>query len=218
MDINELKKIINFSNKKLKQNAMFYKDNVHHDYDASIIEKFKQENPEKVEQIKQKLIKKYPHIIYQEKNLNRKLNKEILPPVLMKSDGYFFATKNHEGKKVGKTGGGTHLPYFETFDENYHETGDWAKSMIAVHELESEKQKGGFSIMTELIEGLLEELSAREVVIIKTIYKIPPYQEYDESFLIKEYSLNKQQIDKECDEILKKMRYLIVDKIYNEER
>jgi len=191
VDDKELQLLINDSNRKLKQNIKKFKDNMRHSYDFLMIEKFKQENPDKVQEIKDRLIKAQPHLKYKnwKDALDKKINNEILPPILEKSGGYFYSvTETIDGKSVNKTYGGYHLPLIEDLNQ------------------EIQILPKGEKIVAEIIEDLIDELSMKESDIIKTIYGIPPFNECDIEYLKEEYGLSEEQIEIEHKLILKKLK------------
>ena len=207
-DEKKLEKLVRDSNKKIKQNIKQYKDNVRHTYDEAMIQKFKDENPEKAQAMRQELIDAQPYLKYNLKTLEKKLDKIILPPILEKPDGYFYSiTSKINGVSVNKTYGGYHLPIMEGYSEAFHETDDWAKSMIKASDIVA-KMKGG-RLMIEMVEDLLDELSETECTVIKAIYGIAPFSDCDIDFIKTELKITEDQLEEIHQEAMKKLRKLL---------
>lgn len=192
MNDRELRKIVKKGNKKLKQNLKTYKNDVQHDYDVLMIAKFKREEPEKVEKIKQALIKDSPHLKYFPERLERRVNRQILPPILEKSDGYFYSiTETINGEKKNKTQGGYHMELIECINEEVDQN--------------SEKKV----LFIEIIESLLDNLTLKEIEIIKVLYNVIPYHDCCIDDLKVKYGLTDDEINIHHDSILKKLKEVI---------
>ena len=94
-------------NKKLINNLKFrYKKNFTFFYDKLVIDKFREDFPEKVKEYEQISLKKEPWLKYQRHNLQQRINRMIFPSVLEKREG------------VSRKGIGAHLVHL-SYSENH---------------------------------------------------------------------------------------------------
>jgi DNA-binding CsgD family transcriptional regulator len=167
-----------------RQEISKYKKNVKFHYDSDVICKFKKKFPEKVEKIRQELLKDKPRLKYNLPLLEKRIDKEIFPSILLQQDCYIFFDKISK-----KTCGGTHLKIENKIKHDNDVDGKRRDDIIynncrTLSQINNSRN-GGIKMLTiDIVESMLEELTLQENTMIKMAYGIEPYD--DRKYTLKE--------------------------------
>lgn len=169
------------------------RSSVEAEYDTWVVEQYRAKYPREVKKIEQELIKHRPSLAKNRERLWRLTNREIMPPVSDKADGFFWSSG-------GRTHGGFHFRIDLCNDITYHK----------------EEKNVEEEVQTMIVKDLLESIPVEDSELVQAAYGFEPYTDrmtFEE--LSAEFNIPLGHVRTRIKEAIRKLRNAYVQNLNN---